>query len=267
MGLKLPITMKYVDSLITYDEANQMNIMPAGIHIPLKANVLSETGVDVYRYATSVRKNQKGQDVFGPSSYDLNKSSLLTKKDSELVYFLWNFSPFLQGGLNQGPRPTIQFENLEKEAVEANQRNSMRAKVEYLIYSMDNEEQLRGIAYSYHMNDVSSSGIELLKRRIIQFVTARGKEEDYEHLLNIIEAPENFEEHKLIALAFEKKIIIADNKKRAYLWYMEDGSTQIIDKSLGRTLSEKDFFNQFKNNRTRLNEILSQIKLEIEARY
>jgi hypothetical protein len=267
LGLEYPITLKYVSDRITYDADNETPVQPAGLHIPCKANVITDSGIDQYRYATSVRKNQKNQDVFSPSTFDVNKSSLLTRKDGELIYFLYHFSPMLKGGKNEGLRPFVQFEMAEKEAAEANKTRSIRAKVESLIYQQEDVEVLRGIAYAYHMDNVEKAGIETLKQRIIQFVTVQDSAESYERLLNIVEAPENYDDHRLISMAFAKKIIVADKVKKAYFWINEDGSTGgAVVNSRGNRLGEKEFFNQVKNDKSKLKEILDQIKIELESR-
>jgi hypothetical protein len=267
LGLSFPINLKYVKELVTYDYDNETEVMPAGVHIPCVANKLSDTGVDQYRYATSVRKNQKNQDVFSPVSETVNKNRLLTEKDSEFVYFLYHFSPFLKSGANAGARPTVEFEMIEKESAKANSFGRVKAKVESLIYELDDIEVLRNIAYTYQFSNVSNMGVETLQNRIIAFVSKTNEITAYERLLAIVENPDNYEDQKLIGLAFENKIIVADKPKRMWFWVGPEGNREgAITTARSKDMSEKGFYNQLRNDRSMLKQVTENIKMQLEAK-
>ena len=261
LGIKFPISIKYTQNLVRRDYQNDIDVYPAGIHVRPRANVFSDTGVDIYQYATSVRKNKRGQDVFSPASITVNKVLILHQKDSEFFYWLYNYSGLLANGVNPGPIPKLEIELKERESAMANRIRGVRAKVEAAILSDDMDiELLKNIAYSYYIPNVEGMGIEELKSAILNIASIKNKTEEYDRLLDTIQGNLSIEGQALISRAFEEGKILVNDKSRTYHWGLDGERGDVIVKSIGAKMTAKDFYSQLVRNKSKYVEVLSQLK-------
>jgi hypothetical protein len=261
LGLEFPISIKYTKNLIRRDEVNQVDIYPAGVHIRPSANVFSESGVDTFRYATKVRQNKKGQEVFLPASIQVNKVLMLHKKDAEFFYWLYNYSTLIANGVNPSPNAPLEIELKERESAATNRIRAIRAKVEAAILSEDADlDMLKNIAYAYYIPNVEGMGVEELKSSIVNLASVKNKTEEYERLLEMIQGNLSIEGKALISKAFEEGKLIINEKSRTYHWGLDGEKGDVIMKGVGAKLSPRDFYDQLSRNKTKYIEVLSQLK-------
>jgi hypothetical protein len=260
VGLEFPMTIKYTKDRVSFDPRNEVEVYPEAIHIRPVGNEITDTGIVTWRYAKNVKTNRKGQKVYEPNVMTLNKTRLFTKRDIEFVWWLWKACPLLKGGMNEGPRPSFEFENVDAENAIRVEVARKRATVEKLIYDELQEEELRDIARAYFLPGADKAGLSTLKVHLINYISRSGKVEDYNRFLEEFDQSNaELETRSIFAKAFDNGFIQYRSSTKTWHWVVDGDLGDVITKMRTKETTVKGLYNQLKNDRTRTVEFVQTV--------
>jgi len=158
---KFPVKLVYPPARIVKSRLkhNRRPDKPNSIAFDLKADVKTDSGIEVWRYFENEITLDRGEKRYTPRKFNFKGSTFLQRNDIELIFFLLKKSPYCKEGDNQGPIVKFMFEDLVSEAEKRAEKKMKSAKVDTLVYDTDkglSVEKIRNIAKAMGIANVDN---------------------------------------------------------------------------------------------------------------
>ena len=257
---KLPIRLIYPENRVRKSRSkhNKLPDKPTSISFPFVAVVKTTTGTETWRYAEHRIVGNNGQVTFTPHT--------LTDKDMELIFWLVNCCPVLEGGKNNnGKVAKCAIEDLIGIAERKVQKEAGMADVKALLFSNKvglNESRMRQVAKAYFIPQVDELTFAQI-RLALEVEINRDKIEGVQKFLKMIEHDQTLEVRSLLMEAVDSKIISFMLKTRMWAWVTEQGKKNIpiVQTSVGVDPNEA-LFEYYLGDRQFAQDLVSAVKGE-----
>jgi len=212
---KFPIRIVYLPSMITHDGKNKKPNKPAGINIPLFANLKTGQGMERWRYAENMSVNPAGKVKYTPHTLPFKGDMPISEYDIELAYYIYFICPYCG--------------NNELVSIRKN-----RTKVEALIYDDDiglSEKQLKTIAKSFfipNIEDLTKNQVRIMIDGHLHKIKG-----GYGIFLERSRGIELLQDRAKVQEAIDQKIIGFKAKDRIWTWLLPEGKTEDICRVTG----------------------------------
>ncbi|MBU1613608.1 hypothetical protein KKC87_04265 [Patescibacteria group bacterium] len=263
---KFPIRLIYPESRVRPSKSkhNRLPDRPNSISFPLVAVIKTKTGTETWRYAENKIQGANGRTIWSPHNLVLRGSIVLKDTDIELVYWLVNCCPFLEGGNNSnGKPPKCTIEDLRGTAEKRAIKEEETATVKALIYSSQvglPEEKLRQVAKAYFINDVEELSYAQVKIAVETSIH-RDKRMGVQKFLEMVDAEQVLTVRANLQEAIDKKIITFMVQKKTWAWVTDQGKKNepIVQIVTGKDQNEA-LYDYYLGNRGFAKELISALK-------
>lgn len=216
---------------------NRLPDKPAGISFPYRAVRKTKQGTEIWRYAEEVIYLDGGKKRYVPHNFKYTGSVVLTEKDIELIWFLFNVCPYTKDGANWNKKsPKVEFENLEQEADDNATKKRDEGEFMALVYSSSvglTEDKLREAAKALFIGDVDDLSINRVREQIEKSVKV-DKRNGVKKFMNMVKSDAVLTVRANIQKAIDGKNIKYTPNTQEWVWLGDDGKkTELICK-LGR---------------------------------
>lgn len=264
---KYPIRLIYPESRVKKSTSphNRLPDKPNSISFPLTAVRRTKNGSENWRYAEHKIVGEKGQITWTPTKFMLRGSHDLYESDRELIWWLINCCPVLEGGENQDKEKEAccVIEDLRTKAELIAEKEEENATVKALIFSSKvglGEDKLRSIAKAYFIQDVDDMTFAQVKIAL-EKVVMRDKENGIKNFLEITNSEQVLNIKANIQTAIDKGIIKFSIKKRSWEWVSESGRKNEPIAQVSPTVDENEaLYNYFLGNQKFAQMLSSSLK-------
>ena len=207
-----------------------------------------------------------GREVWSPHNLILRGTMVLQQHDIELVFWLVNCCPFLEGGKNwNGKPPKCAIEDLRGQAERKAQREEELATVKALIYSSKvglGEKKLRLVAKAYFIRDVEELSYAQVKLAVENQIQ-RDKRNGVKKFLDLIDADQAIEVRANLQKAIDMEIITFMPQKKIWAWVTEKGKKNVPIASISGSADQYEaLYDYYMGNRKFAQEVVSVLKGE-----
>lgn len=228
------------------------------------ATVRSSTGTENWRYAENKIQGTNGRTIWSPHNLVLRGSMVLQNTDIELVYWLVNCCPFLEGGNNfNGKVAKCIIEDLVGTAEKRAIKEEETATVKALIYSSKvglGEAKLRQVAKAYFINDVEELSYAQVKLAVENSID-RDRRTGVQKFLELIDAEQVLTVRANLQEAIDRKIITFMPQKKTWAWVTIHGKK---NEPIAQIVTGKDpyeaLYDYYLGNRPFAQELVSALK-------
>lgn len=225
---KFPIRLIYPEARVKKSRSkhNTLPDKPNSISFPFVATVKSKTGVESWRYAENKITGTDGRTIWSPYNLVLRGSITLLETDIELIWWLLNCCPFLEGGKNFNKKTAkCVIEDLRGAAEKKAIKEAQMADVKALIYSPKlgiGEKKLRLTAKAYFIRDVDELSFAQVKLAVEAEIN-RNKRTGYEKFLELVGAEQALDVRSNLQAAIDKNLITYMVQKKTWAWVTGNG--------------------------------------------
>ena len=265
---KYPIRLIYPESRVrkSRNKHNRLPDKPNSISFPLSATVKTDKGTEMWRYAENKIIGANNQTIWQPHNLILRGSMILQSTDIELVFWLYNCCPFLEGGLNWNQKtPKCVIEDLVGAAERKAIREEEMATFKAMVYSPKmglKESKLRQLAKAYFINDVDDLSYAQVKLAIENTVT-RDKVNGIKKFLEMAEAEQVMEVRSNLQDAIDRKIITYMIAKKTWAWVTANGLKNEPICQIGSVADPSEaLYDYYLGNRSFAQELVAALKGE-----
>jgi len=263
---KFPIRLTYPDHRIKPSRLkhNRLPDKPNSIAFPLLATVKTKSGTESWRYAENKINGPNGRVIYSPKNLVLRGSMSLQDTDMELLYWLMNCCPHLEGGKNfTGKVAKCVIEDLIGSAERKAMKEEEMATVKALIYSSKiglGEDKLRTVAKAYFIRDVDSLTFAQVKLAVENEIS-RNKIDGIKKFNEMINAEQTMTVRANLSTAIDQGIITYMIQKKTWAWVTGPGKKNepICQISAGADQYEA-LYDYYLGNRKFAQEITSALK-------
>ena len=191
---------------------------------------------------------------------------ILQSTDIELVFWLHNCCPFLQGGLNWNKKtPKCVIEDLVGAAERKAIKEAEMATFKAMIYSPDmglKESKLRQLAKAYFISDVEELSFAQVKLAVENMVT-RDRNNGIKKFLDMAEAKQVMEVRANLQSAIDSKIITYMIAKKTWAWVTANGLKNEPICQIGAVADPTEaLYDYYLGNRSFAQELVAALKGE-----
>jgi len=263
---KFPIRLIYPESRVKKSRSkhNRLPDKPNSISFPLKAAVRTDKGVENWRYAENKIIGTNGRTIWQPHNLILRGSMMLEKSDIELVFWLVNCCPFLQGGANWNEKVAkCVIEDLRGAAEIKAKKEEEMATVKAMIYSSTmgmGEKKLRLVAKAYFISDVNELSYAQVKLAVENTIM-RDKRTGIKKFLDMVEAEQVISVRSNLQSAVDRELItyMVTNKQWAWVTGKGQKNEPICQIGAGADPSEA-LYDYYLGNRGFAQELAASLK-------
>lgn len=205
---------------------NKQPEKPNSIAIPMKANVKSPTGGEVWRWALNTIVTGNGQTKYTPSNLIFNGTQAMTENDMDLIWFLLTKSPHVRNGKNwNGVSMKIEFEDRIGNARIKVAAEEQRSQLTVLLYNPElrlSSNKLKEVAMAYFIPDVEELTDDEV-RLLLEQAIMRDKKNGPARFLDLIHAEDELKARSVLQKAIDAKLIKQHVSLREWWWVNEAG--------------------------------------------
>ena len=242
---KFPIRLIYPEARVrpSRSKHNKLPDKPNSISFPMVATVKTKTGTESWRYAENKINGTDGRTIWTPHNLILRGTMILKDTDIELVYWLVNCCPFLDGGKNWNGRvPKCIIEDLVGAAEKKAIKEEEQANVKALIYSSRvglGEDKLRQVAKAYFIGGVEDLSFAQVKLAL-EAEIHRDRRTGYEKFLDLVDAEATLTVKANLQEAVDRGIITYMVQKKTWAWVTEQGRKNEPIASIGASANPQE---------------------------
>lgn len=222
----LPVRIVYPKSFIKWNAKNKMYEKPAGINIPMTAQVRTKSGTSVYRYFRNSHTDSQGKTFYTPNSMLFTGDKRLTELDIDLIFFLYFLSPHCGNGHldpEQRKKSKFFFEDERRDAEDQVRMRQAKLKIERMLYDDEvglSEERLRAIAGAMFISNVDKKTISEVRLSMEKWINH--DKQGATKFLAMVGHDETIEAKVLIQRAIDGKVITYNPKLKTWYWGVGD---------------------------------------------
>jgi hypothetical protein len=225
---KFPIRLTYPENRIKESPSkhNRLPDKPNTISFPLVATVKTKTGTERWVYCENRIIGTDGRVRYTPPVLKIRSAITLQETDVELIYWLINACPHLEGGKNfNGRVAKCVIEDLRGEAEKKAAKEEMLATMKGLIYSDKvglGETKLRQVAKAYFIKGVDELTFAQVKLAVENEIR-KDQIEGVQKFMDLVEAEQAIGVKATIQKAIDMEAITYMDSKRTWAWKTGQG--------------------------------------------
>jgi hypothetical protein len=262
----MPLKLVYPKSRIKASRSahNLKPDKPASIAFPLVATRRTDTGTEQWRYADNRVHGTNGSFVYSPVMLTFTGNKVLEQSDIELIYWLTEICPWLEGGTNwNGRTPKCVIENLIAEADVKAEKQRVLADLKALIYSDVvglKEDKLRLVSKAYFIRNVDDMSLAQVQLSL-EFEVMRDKTKGIANFLELVDAEQVLIVKSNIQVAIDNRIISFVKNQNTWSWVTEQGKkNEEIVKTIPTAEPNEALFDYYNGNQAFAEQLTAALK-------